>query len=87
MYVQLYRLLVRAPRLGLGTSLRLLSASVPEVTEPIPAPPPDAAGPVYPEKIRELVHEISQLTLVETAQLNELLKVYYFQTFVTVDPL
>ena len=42
---------------------------------PLPPPVPDGAEPVYSKKIRDLVSEISQLTLLETAQLNELLKV------------
>ena len=43
---------------------------------PLPPPVPDGAEPVYSKKIRDIVSEISQLTLLETAQLNELLKVY-----------
>ena len=42
---------------------------------PLPPPVPDGAEPVYSKKIRDIVSEISQLTLLETAQLNELLKV------------
>lgn len=41
---------------------------------PLPPPVPDGAEPVYSKKIRDIVSEISQLTLLETAQLNELLK-------------
>ena len=49
----------------------LLSSS----TEPLPVPPPDGAERIYPDKIRDIVDQITQLTLLETAQLNELLKV------------
>lgn len=40
----------------------------------IPQPAPDAASKQYPEKISNIVSEISKLTLVEVADLNELLK-------------
>ena len=38
------------------------------------SPPPDSAR-VYSDKIRSIVNDISGLTLKETAQLNEMLKV------------
>ena len=41
----------------------------------LPAPQPDDAVKEYPEKITNIVDEISKLTLVEVADLNELLKV------------
>ena len=40
--------------------------------DPLPAPTGDKS---YPPKIEKIVQEISQLTLLETSQLNELLKV------------
>lgn len=43
--------------------------------EPIPLPQPDGEPKQYSDKIRTLVEEISSLTLSETAQLSELLKV------------
>ena len=46
-----------------------------EASDSIPPPPPDGASKTYPEKIHTLVQEISHLSLLETAQLNELLKV------------
>ena len=51
---------------------RLLCSS----TETLPVPPPDGAARIYPDKIRAIVDQITQLTLLETAQLNELLKVH-----------
>ncbi|XP_042208862.1 39S ribosomal protein L12, mitochondrial-like [Homarus americanus] len=42
--------------------------------EPLMAPSPDGAPKVYPEKIQSIVSQISHLTLVEVADLNELLK-------------
>jgi len=39
------------------------------------APQPDDAVKEYPEKITNIVDEISKLTLIEVADLNELLKV------------
>ena len=48
-----------------------LSAS----SEPLPVPDHDGSAKTYPEKIHTIVNHISQLTLLETAQLNELLKV------------
>jgi len=39
------------------------------------APQPDDAVKEYPEKIINIVDEISKLTLIEVADLNELLKV------------
>lgn len=52
-------------------AVRALSA---EAAEPLPPPSSDGGPKTYPERIRNLVSEISQLTLAETAQLNELLK-------------
>ena len=39
--------------------------------------PPSMAGQskIYPEKIQKIVADISTLTLLETSQLNEMLKV------------
>lgn len=42
------------------------------------APQPDDSVKEYPEKIINIVDEISKLTLVEVADLNELLKVNHF---------
>ena len=44
-------------------------------SQPLPVPEPDGSSKTYPEKIHDIVDDISQLTLLETAQLNELLKV------------
>ena len=41
------------------------------------APSPDGQPKEYPQKIVNLVDNISQLTLLEVADLNELLKVMY----------
>ena len=43
--------------------------------EAIPLPQPDGEPKEYSDKIKKLVEEISSLTLSETAQLGELLKV------------
>ena len=51
---------------------RVLSSAL---VEPLSVPGPDGVAKVYPDKIRTIVENISQLTLLETAQLNELLKV------------
>lgn len=40
----------------------------------IPQPVPEGADKQYPEKISHIVSEISKLTLVEVADLNQLLK-------------
>ncbi|XP_003744073.1 39S ribosomal protein L12, mitochondrial [Galendromus occidentalis] len=40
----------------------------------IPQPAPDNSNKQYPEKISNIVSEISKLTLIEVADLNELLK-------------
>lgn len=45
-------------------------------SEPLPVPDPDGSAKTYPEKLHTIVDCISQLTLLETAQLNELLKVW-----------
>ncbi|KAK4327706.1 hypothetical protein Pmani_001857 [Petrolisthes manimaculis] len=42
--------------------------------EPLAVPTPEDAPKVYPEKIQTIVNQISQLTLVEVAELNALLK-------------
>ena len=42
-----------------------------------PIPPPDDAPKTYPEKLTKIADQISQLTLLETADLTELLKVRY----------
>ena len=57
---------------------KLSSFRVPHVlfsSQPLPVPDPDGSSKTYPEKIHTIVDHISQLTLLETAQLNELLKV------------
>ena len=41
----------------------------------IPPPPLDGNPREYPEKVRKIVDDISRLTLLETSQLNDLLKV------------
>ena len=38
-------------------------------------PSPADGGKMFPPKIEKIVQDISQLTLLETSQLNELLKV------------
>lgn len=43
-------------------------------TDPLSMPPPDGTD-VYPEKLHNIVQDIAGLTLRETAQLNELIKV------------
>lgn len=50
----------------------LLSAAVVEHTLSSPA----QEGKVFPTKIEKIVQDIAQLTLLETSQLNELLKVH-----------
>lgn len=42
--------------------------------EALAEPTPEGAPKVYPEKIANIVSQISQLTLIEVADLNELLK-------------
>lgn len=54
--------------------VRSLSSEAAPSPEADPLPPPPPKG-TYPEKIQALVRDISQLTLLETSQLNELLKV------------
>lgn len=41
---------------------------------PLATPSPDGADKVFPERIENLVREISQMTLLEVAELNECLK-------------
>ena len=55
----------------IGYLNRLLCSTV----DPLPVPEGDS-NKKYPEKITRIVEEISKLTLLETAQLNELLKVH-----------
>ena len=43
--------------------------------ETLAAPVPEGDSKEYPPKLHEIVNEISQLTLLEVADLNELLKV------------
>jgi len=57
-----------------GNGYRWLSAEA-AVAEPIPPPSMSGEPKVYPEKIKRIVADISTLTLLETSQLNELLKV------------
>ena len=47
----------------------------------IPAPSFEGEDKKYPEKIHKLVDDISQLTLLEIADLNDLLKVSYLKCF------
>jgi len=49
--------------------------SHPYCTGTIPPPPVEGEAKIYPEKIQNLVDDISKLTLIEVADLNELLKV------------
>ena len=59
--------------LTLGYLNRLLCSTV----DPLPVPEADS-NKKYPEKITRIVEDISRLTLLETAQLNELLKVHAY---------
>ena len=43
--------------------------------EAVPPPKSDNCDKIYPEKIQRIVNDISNLSLIETSQLNELLKV------------
>ncbi|KAK7080061.1 Ribosomal protein [Halocaridina rubra] len=43
-------------------------------SEALSAPTPDGAPKVYPEKIQNIVTQISQLSILEVADLNDLLK-------------
>ena len=61
----------------MATSAHFLVPEVASNADPLPPPTPDGTAKVYPEKIQNIVRDISQLTLLETAQLNELLKVGY----------
>lgn len=45
------------------------------IPEALPKPPNDGTPKVFSEKIRSLADQISTLTLLETADLSELLKV------------
>ena len=54
-----------------------------EAVAPLPPPPADSAAKIYSDKIRSLVADISQLSLLETAQLNELLKVHVHDLLTT----
>ena len=62
-----------SPTLGCSSSLpyqhKLYS------TEAIPVPQAEGADKIFPPKIQSIVNDISQLTLLEVADLNELLKV------------
>lgn len=51
------------------------SASPPNPESPLPPPPTPGSARVYPEKIQDIVNRISQLSLIEVADLNECLKV------------
>merc|ERR1711874_746999 len=53
--------------------IQATSSSYSTATEPIP-PPSDGSPKQYAPKIEQLVTDISQLTLLEVADLNELLK-------------
>lgn len=52
----------------------LVSASRHYSTEPLPEPHADGAAKKYSPKIQNIVDDISKLTLIEVADLNELLK-------------
>ena len=52
---------------------RLLCSTV----DPLPVPEADSSKK-YPEKITGIVKDVSKLTLLEKAQLNELLKVHKY---------
>ena len=60
----------------LSRPLRYLSAEAGQAADTaIPPPATDGGPPVYPEKVKSIVEDISRLTLLETSQLNDLLKV------------
>ena len=60
-------------------SVRALSTSLQKSTDAMPLPNTDAsADKTYPPKITAIVDQISQLNLLEVADLNELLKVNEF---------
>ena len=65
-------LLLRLSSTEAGSGSATAAASSP----PIPPPPVDGKSSNYPDKIKKIVDDISQLTLLETSQLNDLLKVY-----------
>ena len=47
----------------------------------MPIPRKDGEAKIYPEKITNIVSEISNLTLAEVSDLNTLLKVRQFDAF------
>lgn len=51
------------------------AAATSDGPQTIPPPPLEGKSRQYPEKIRRIVDDISQLTLLEISQLNTLLKV------------
>lgn len=51
------------------------TAAASSTSEVIPPPPLDGKPRDYPNKVRRIVDDIAQLTLLETSQLNDLLKV------------
>ena len=57
-------------------TIQLFNRQLCSVVDPLPVPEADN-NKTYPEKISRIVEDISKLTLLETAQLNELLKVHY----------
>ncbi|XP_068606331.1 large ribosomal subunit protein bL12m [Brachionichthys hirsutus] len=61
-------------RLPALTALRLLKTSPVCHSDVIASPPLDGAPKEYPPKIRQLVSDIANLTLLEVSDLNELLK-------------
>ena len=64
-----------ARRRPLAPLCHLPRAALSALPEPLSIPEPDGSAKTYPEKLHSIVEQISQLTLLETAQLNELLKV------------
>lgn len=66
-----FRSLIVRRSVSLPRLPRMFSTSA----KPHPVPEPDGSAKTFPDKIHTIVDQISQLTLLETAQLNELLKV------------
>ena len=65
------------------SAAKVTNAPVEDKT-PIPPPTTGASDPnkTYSDKIRRLVDEISKLSLVDVMDLNELLKVNFFDVFI-----
>ena len=56
--------------------MRPISGANARLSSTLTAPEPDESPKQYSENIQNIVTEISKLTLLEVAELNELLKVY-----------